>query len=76
MDKSAWAEHLQRDEWFQEMMEDLRSAEINKFAMSDYADVEARENAYMRLRSLEMIDNYLDGLIAQKTIEAKKLKIL
>ncbi len=76
MDKSVWAQNLQRDEWFQEMMEELRSAEINKFAMSDYADVEQRENAYMRLRSLEMIDNYLDGLIAQKTIDAKKLKIL
>ena len=76
MDKSAWAEHLQRDEWFQEMMEELRSAEINKFAMSDYSDTAARENAYMRLRSLEMIDNYLDGLTAQKAIDAKKLKIL
>jgi hypothetical protein len=76
MDKSAWAEHLQRDEWFQEMMAELRSAEINKFAMSDYTDVAQREQAYLRLRALEMVDNYLDGIIAQKTIEAKKLKIL
>lgn len=76
MDKSAWAEHLQRDEWFQEMMEELRGAEIAKFTSSDYMDTEQREQAYMRLRSLEMIDNYLDGIIAQKTIEAKKLKIL
>jgi hypothetical protein len=76
MDKSTWAEHLQRDEWFQEMMEELRSAEINKFAMSDYTDSAQREQAYLRLRALEMIDNYLDGLSAQKTIDAKKLKIL
>lgn len=76
MDKSAWAEHLQRDEWFQEMMEELRSSEINKFAMSDYTDSAQREQAYLRLRALEMIDTYLDGLSAQKTIDAKKLKIL
>ena len=76
MDKSAWAENLLRDEWFQEMMQDLRGTELSKFAMSDYADKEARENAYLRLRALEMIDNYLEGLIAQKAIEAKKLKIL
>lgn len=76
MDKSQWAEHLQRDEWFQEMMQELRSTEINKFAMSGYEDTEQREQAYLRLRALEMIDNYLDGIIAQKTIEAKKLKIL
>lgn len=76
MDKSAWAENLLRDEWFQEMMQDLRGTELSKFTMSDYADKEARENAYLRLRALEMIDNYLEGLIAQKAIEAKKLKIL
>lgn len=76
MDKSAWAENLQRDEWFQEMMQELRGAELSKFTMSDYADKEARENAYLRLRALEMIDTYLEGLTAQRAIEAKKLKIL
>jgi hypothetical protein len=44
--------------------------------MSDYTDSAQREQAYLRLRALEMIDNYLDGLSAQKTIDAKKLKIL
>lgn len=76
MDKSAWAEGMLRDEWFQEMMQELRSAEINKFAMSDYGDKEARETAYLRLRTLEIIEEYLEGLCAQKTIEEKRLKIL
>ena len=76
MDKSAWAEHLLRDEWFQEMMQELRSAEINKFAISDYGDAEARENAYRQLRALESIENYLEGLSSQKLINEKRLKIL
>lgn len=76
MDKSAWAEHMLRDEWFQEMMEELRSAEINKFAMSDYQDTVKREEAYIRLRSLELIETYLEGLAAQKMIDEKRLKIL
>lgn len=76
MDKSAWAEHLLRDEWFQEMMQELRSAEINKFAISDYGDTEARENAYRQLRALESIENYLEGLSSQKLINEKRLKIL
>ncbi len=76
MDKSAWAENLLRDEWFQEMMQDLRTAEINKFAMSDYADIKERETAYLRLRNLEIIESYLEGLSAQKIIDNKRLKIL
>jgi hypothetical protein len=76
MDKSAWAEHTLRDEWFQEMMQELRAAEINKFAMSDINDKEVRENAYMQLRALELIETYLEGLVSQKLIDEKRLKIL
>jgi len=76
MDKSAWAENLLRDEWFQEMMQELRSTEINKFAMSDYEDTAKREEAYMRLRCLELVEAYLEGLSAQKIIEEKRIKIL
>jgi hypothetical protein len=76
MDKSAWAEHMLRDEWFQEMMQELRSVEINKFAMSDMNDKEVRENAYMQLRAFELIETYLEGLVSQKLIDEKRLKIL
>jgi len=65
-----------RDEWFQEMMQELRAVEINKFAMSDMADKEVRENAYMQLRALELIETYLEGLVSQKLIDEKRLKIL
>lgn len=76
MSKATWAENLLRDEFFQEMMTDLRTAELNKFATSDYCDLDARENAYMRLRTLELVENYLEGLVADKLIEEKRLKIL
>lgn len=76
MDKSAWAEHLLRDEWFQEMMQELRSAEINKFATSNYSDTQIREEAYRQLMALDAIENYLEGLSSQKLIDEKRLKIL
>ena len=76
MDKSQWAEHLLRDEGFQMMMEELRSVEINKFAMSEFGDSLVRENAYHQLRALEKIEAYLEGLSAQKLIDEKRLKIL
>ena len=76
MQKSDWATNLLRDDYFIEMMEELRGMEIAKFLNSDYMDVEVREEAYIRLRVLESIDNYIQGLVDQKIIDQKKLKIL
>jgi hypothetical protein len=76
MKKSDWALNLLRDDFFIEMMEELRGMEMAKFLNSDYADVEIREEAYIRLRVLESIDNYIQGLVDQKIIDQKKLKIL
>jgi hypothetical protein len=76
MKKSDWAMNLLRDDYFIEMMEELRGIEIAKFLNSDYSDVEVREEAYIRLRVLESIDNYIQGLVDQKIIDQKKLKIL
>jgi hypothetical protein len=76
VDKAQWAINLLREPMWQEMMEELRGVEINKFAMSDYADIETREQAYMRLRVLESIETYLDGIAAQKMIDEKRMKIL
>jgi hypothetical protein len=76
MQKSDWANNLLRDDYFIEMMEELRGIEIAKFLNSEYGDVEEREEAYIRLRVLESIDNYIQGLVDQKIIDQKKLKIL
>jgi hypothetical protein len=76
MKKSDWATNLLRDDYFLEMMEELRGMEIAKFLNSNYMDVEVREEAYLRLRVLESIDNHIQGLADQKIIDEKKLKIL
>jgi len=76
MNKSEWAINLLRDDFFIEMMEELRGVEMAKFLNSDYNDVEIREQAYMRLRVIESIDNHIQGLADQKLIDTKKFKIL
>lgn len=76
MSKAYWAEILLKDENFQQMMEELRSQEIVKFATSDYGQVEVRESAYRQLRAIESIETYLEGLASDKLIEEKRLKIL
>jgi hypothetical protein len=76
MNRTEWALNLLRDEYFIEMMEELRGVELTKFLNSDYSDTEIREQAYLRIRVLESIDNYIQGLADQKLIDQKKLKIL
>jgi hypothetical protein len=76
VNKTEWAVNLLRDDYFIEMMEELRGVELAKFLNSDYNDIEMREQAYLRLRVLESIDNHIQGLADQKLIDAKKLKIL
>ena len=58
------------------MMEELRGMEIAKFLNSGYGDIEVREEAYLRLRVIENIEEYIQGLADQKLIDEKKIKIL
>jgi len=74
--KSDWANNLLRDDYFIEMMEELRGMEIAKFLNSGYGDIEVREEAYLRLRVIENIEEYIQGLADQKLIDEKKIKIL
>jgi hypothetical protein len=76
MIKSQWAINLLKDDYFIEMMQELRNSEINKFTMSDYNQIEQREEAYMRLRCFELVENHLQSMAADKLIKDKKLKIL
>jgi hypothetical protein len=76
MNKSQWAENLLRDDYFKEMMQDLKNQEINKFAMSDYNDIDVREQAYVRLRVIESLEDHLQGMVADKKIKDGRLKIL
>lgn len=76
MNRTEWALNLLRDDYFIEMMEELRGVELAKLLNSDYQDFDIREQAYVRIRVLETIENYIQGLADQKLIDAKKIKIL
>jgi len=76
VDKAQWAINLLREPMFQEMMEELRGNELNKFINSNDGETEIREQAYMRLRVLESVESYLESMAAQKMIDEKRMKIL
>jgi hypothetical protein len=76
MNKSQWAENLLRDDYFVEMMQDLKNQEINRFTMSETNDIDSREQAYIRLRVIESLEDHLQGMVADKKIKDGRLKIL
>jgi hypothetical protein len=76
MSKADWAARLLQDERFIEVMNEMKELEIQKFRSTDYSDMELREQAYIRLRVLEDIEGYIQGLTNQKLIDAKRWKIL
>ena len=76
MDKAQWATNLLREPMWQELMEELRGNELNKFVNSNYGEAEIREQAYIRLRVLESVESYLESMAAQKMIDEKRMKIL
>ena len=76
MNKDQWATNLLRDDYFIEMMENLRGIEHAKFAMSAPSEQDIREQAYYRLCALDLVEGYLESMAAEKLIESKKLKIL
>jgi len=76
MSKADWAARTLQDERFIEVMNELKELEIQKFRSTDYSDMELREQAYLRLRVLEDIEGYIQGLTNQKLIDAKRWKIL
>jgi len=76
MSKADWAARILQDERFIEVMNEMKELEIQKFRSTDYSDMEQREQAYLRLRVLEDIEGYIQGLTNQKLIDAKRWKIL
>ena len=76
MSKADWAARILQDERFIEVMNEMKELEIQTFRSTDYSDMELREQAYLRLRVLEDIEGYIQGLTNQKLIDAKRWKIL
>lgn len=76
MTKNEWANNLLNDEFFKEMMADLKSFELTGFANSNLEDTFFRENCYLKLKVLTEIESHLESLAAQKMIDKKRWKIL
>ena len=79
MDKltqAQWAENLLNDDFFKKVMEDLKNQQISAILSTNRDDIDERENAYVVIKTLELIEGHLKGIAAEKQIRDKRFKIL
>lgn len=79
MDKltlAEWAQRLIDDDFFKKVMNDLKNQQISAILNTNRDGIEDRENAYLVIKTLELIEGHLHGLAIEKQIREKKWKIL
>lgn len=79
MDKlllAQWAENLLNDDFFKEVMNDLKNQQISAILNTNRDGIDDRENAYLVIKTLELIEGHLKAMAAEKQIRDKRFKIL
>jgi pyridoxine 5'-phosphate synthase PdxJ len=79
MDKyllAQWAKNLLNDDFFKEVVENLKKEQISVIINTNSDEVDVRENAYRHIRTIELITGHLEGLASETAIKEKKWKIL
>jgi len=76
MTKSERAQHLLEDGFITEVINELKSSKISDIINTNDDDVEARERAYVVIKTLDLIYGHIESLAADIKIKEKKWKIL
>ncbi len=76
MTRVEWAMNMARDEHFNALMDELRQAELTKFANSAPIDIEVREDAYRRVRIYDELQAHIESLAMTNSLKEKRWKIL
>ena len=76
MDKPQQAKLLLSDEFFQEIISDYRTEQIDRFKYLSEFDYEQRESAYKKLLVVDEILARIQSVASQKEIDKKRWKIL
>lgn len=79
MDKqivAQWAKNLLNDDFFKEVLNNLKNEQINVIINTSAEESDRREDAYRHIKTLELITGHLEGLASETVIREKKWKIL
>jgi hypothetical protein len=74
--KAQWASNLLVDDFFVEVMNDLKNQQISVIINTNRDEAEQREAAYSHIKTLDLFLGHLQGIAAETKIQEKKWKIL
>jgi hypothetical protein len=71
-----WAKNLLNDDFFKEVLNNLKNEQISVIINTSASEINKRENAYQHIKTLELITGHLEGIASETVIKEKKWKIL
>ena len=74
--KAKWARNLLDDDFFKEVLNNLKNEQISVIINTSAEESDRREDAYRHIKSIELITGHLEGLASETVIKEKKWKIL
>ena len=74
--KAQWAKNLLNDDFFKEVLNNLKNEQISVIINTSAKESDRREDAYRHIKSIELITGHLEGLASETVIREKKWKIL
>ena len=74
--KAQWARNLLDDDFFKEVLNNLKKEQISVIINTSAEECDRREDAYRHIKTLELITGHLEGLASETVIRDKKWKIL
>jgi pyridoxine 5'-phosphate synthase PdxJ len=79
MDKhllAQWAKNLLNDDFFKEVIDNLKKQQISVIINTNASDISVREDSYRNIKAIELLTGHLEGLASETVIRDKKWKIL
>jgi hypothetical protein len=74
--KAQWAKNLLSDDFFIEVIDNLKKQQISVIINTSGEESDKREYAYRHIKTIELITGHLEGLASETLIKEKKWKIL
>lgn len=74
--KAQWAQNLLNDDFFKEVIDNLKKQQISVIINTNVDELSRREDAYHYIKTIELITGHLEGLASETVIKEKKWKIL
>ena len=68
--------NILRDEEFNKVIQELRENQVNRIIYSNEDDAKEREQAYVRVKTIDELMGYLESIAKDSEIKDKAWKIL